>query len=196
MPSVSDPGYRLVDAAIAGEIPVTVLPGPSAVTTALALSGLPSARFSFEGFLPSQPAKRAAAYRALARERRTMVFFESPRRAAESLADAVAAFGPGRRAAVCRELTKTYEEVQRGPLAELAEWAAHKDVKGEVTVVIAGATPPRPEDAPEPPELARRVLLAEAAGLSRKEAMALVGESTGATRKMVYDAMVAAKHAP
>ena len=124
MPSVSDPGYTLVRAAIDAGIPVTSVPGPSAVTTALAVSGLPVDRFCFEGFLPRKAGERRSPLAALADERRTMVFFESPHRLADALADAAAAFGDAREAAVCRELTKTYEEIRRGPLAELAEWAA------------------------------------------------------------------------
>src|SRR3954451_4619481 len=123
MPSVSDPGYSLVRAAIEAGVPVTSVPGPSAVTTALAVSGLPSDRFCFEGFLPRKSGERRAALAALADERRTMVFFESPHRLADALVDAAAAFGEDRAAAVCRELTKTYEEIRRGPLAELAAWA-------------------------------------------------------------------------
>lgn len=193
MPSVSDPGYRLVAAAVDAQIPVTVLPGPSAVTTALALSGLPSDRFCFEGFLPREPGKRRSAYAALNREPRTMVFFESPKRIGGSLGDAAAAFGTDRPAAVCRELTKTYEEVRRGRLGELAGWA--KDgLLGEITVVIGGAPPLRPEDAPPPAELARRVAIGEAGGLTRKEAIAAVTAATGATRNTVFDALVAAKH--
>ncbi|SHN46392.1 16S rRNA (cytidine(1402)-2'-O)-methyltransferase [Cryptosporangium aurantiacum] len=195
MPSVSDPGYRLVTAAIAADIPVAVLPGPSAVTTALTLSGLPSDRFCFEGFLPSAPGKRKSAYAALAAEQRTMVFFESPRRIGSSLVDAAAAFGADRPAAVCRELTKTHEEVRRGTLGALAEWA--KDgLLGEVTVVISGAPPPRPEDAPDAAELARRVALAEASGVPRKEAMRAVAAAVGVPKSVVYDAVTAAKNDP
>ncbi|GAA3397482.1 16S rRNA (cytidine(1402)-2'-O)-methyltransferase [Cryptosporangium minutisporangium] len=192
MPSVSDPGYRLVAAAIAADIPVSVLPGPSAVTTAITLSGLPSARFCFEGFPPREPGKRRSTYAALASEPRTMVFFESPKRIGSSLADAVAAFGADRDAAVCRELTKTHEEVRRGTLGELADWA--KDgLLGEITVVIAGAPPPRAEDAPDAAELARRVALAEAGGVPRKEAMRAVATAVGVSRSVVYDAVQAAK---
>jgi 16S rRNA (cytidine1402-2'-O)-methyltransferase len=140
MPLVSDPGYRLVAACIAEGLPVTCLPGPSAVTTALALSGLPSERFCFEGFAPRKRSARREWFATLATERRTCVFFESPRRLGACLADAVDELGPSRRAAVCRELTKVHEEVVRGSLAELAEWAAD-GVLGEITVVLAGATP-------------------------------------------------------
>jgi 16S rRNA (cytidine1402-2'-O)-methyltransferase len=139
MPSVSDPGYTLVRAAIDAGVAVTSVPGPSAVTTALAVSGLPVDRFCFEGFLPRKGGERRSALAALAAERRTMVFFESPHRLADALTDAAAAFGETRQAAVCRELTKTYEEIRRGPLVELAAWAA-EGVRGEITLVVAGAT--------------------------------------------------------
>src|SRR4051794_7319074 len=139
MPSVSDPGYTLVRAAIEAGIPVTSVPGPSAVTTALAVSGLPCDRFCFEGFLPRRGGERRSRLAGLADERRTMVFFESPHRLADALGDASAAFGPSREAAVCRELTKTHEEIRRGPLSELAAWAA-EGVRGEITLVVAGAS--------------------------------------------------------
>ncbi|HEX5510230.1 MAG TPA: 16S rRNA (cytidine(1402)-2'-O)-methyltransferase, partial [Actinomycetales bacterium] len=139
MPSVSDPGYRVVDAAVRADVPVTAVPGPSAVLTALALSGLPTDRFCFEGFLPRKAGERRNVLAELAEERRTMVFFEAPHRLDATLAAMVEAFGPDRRAAVCRELTKTYEEVRRGPLTELAAWAAG-DVRGEITIVVDGAT--------------------------------------------------------
>ncbi|WP_067968046.1 16S rRNA (cytidine(1402)-2'-O)-methyltransferase [Mycolicibacter icosiumassiliensis] len=140
MPLISDPGYRLVSACAEAGLPVTCLPGPSAVTTALALSGLASERFCFEGFAPRKQAARRAWLAALADERRTCVFFESPRRLADCLRDAVDELGGQRRAVVCRELTKTHEEVLRGTLAELADWAVD-GVLGEITVVLAGATP-------------------------------------------------------
>src|SRR5215210_1348688 len=162
MPSVSDPGYSLVRAAVDAGVPVTSVPGPSAVTTALAVSGLPVDRFCFEG----------------------------PHRLADALTDAVAAFGPARAAAVCRELTKTHEEVRRGPLADLAAWAAD-GVRGEITLVVAGATA-------EPVELsaaklAAAVAVEEAAGASRKDAIRAVVTRTGLPRRTVYDAVVTAK---
>src|SRR6516225_8674032 len=138
MPGVSDPGYRLVAAAAAAGLRVTVLPGPSAVTAALAVSGLPSDRFCFEGFPPRRAGERARRFASLAAEPRTMVFFESPHRLAGTLAGLVAEFGPDRRAVACRELTKTYEEIRRGTLAELAGWAT-AGVRGEITLVVAGA---------------------------------------------------------
>ncbi|WP_029430876.1 16S rRNA (cytidine(1402)-2'-O)-methyltransferase [Blastococcus sp. URHD0036] len=190
MPSVSDPGYTLVRAAIEAGIPVTSVPGPSAVTTALAVSGLPVDRFCFEGFLPRKGGERRSLLASLAGERRTMVFFESPHRLADALADAAGAFGAGREAAVCRELTKTYEEIRRGPLAELVEWAA-EGVRGEITLVVAGA----PEVAVElsAAELAAEVAAEEAAGATRKDAIRAVVVRTGLPRRTVYDAVVAAK---
>jgi 16S rRNA (cytidine1402-2'-O)-methyltransferase len=190
MPSVSDPGYTLVRAALEAGVPVTSVPGPSAVTTALAVSGLPVDRFCFEGFLPRRGGERRSALAALAGERRTMVFFESPHRLAATLADAAAAFGEDRPAAVCRELTKTHEEVRRGGLAELAAWAAD-GVRGEITVVVGGAT-----DGPvalAPADLAAAVAAEEAAGATRKEAIRAVVVRTGLPRSTVYDAVLAAK---
>ncbi|BBU21505.1 16S rRNA (cytidine(1402)-2'-O)-methyltransferase [Mycobacterium xenopi] len=139
MPLISDPGYRLVVACIDAGVPVTCLPGPSAVITALAVSGLPSEKFCFEGFAPRRQAARRAWLASLADERRTCVFFESPRRLAACLRDAVEQLGGARRAAVCRELTKVHEEVVRGSLNELVKWA-EGGVLGEITVVLAGAT--------------------------------------------------------
>lgn len=189
MPSVSDPGFRLVAAAAAEDLPVTCLPGPSAVTTALAVSGLPSDRFCFEGFLPRKAGERRARLLDLVGERRTTVFFEAPHRLGACLADLVAVLGPTRRGVVCRELTKTYEEVRRGTLAELAERFSG-EVRGEVTVVLAGAEPVVAET---PEELARLVSVREAAGEPRKEAIAGVARETGVPRREVYDAVVAAK---
>jgi len=188
MPSVSDPGYTLVRAAIEAGIEVTSVPGPSAVTTALAVSGLPCDRFSFEGFLPRRGRRTALA--PLATERRTMVFFESPHRLADALGDCAAVFGADRPAAVCRELTKTHEEVRRGSLASLAEWAA-EGVRGEITLVVAGA-PAGPVDL-TPAELAAEVAAEEAAGATRKDAIRTIVERTGQPRRVVYDAVVAAK---
>jgi 16S rRNA (cytidine1402-2'-O)-methyltransferase len=190
MPSVSDPGYTLVRAAIEADVPVTSVPGPSAVTTALAVSGLPVDRFCFEGFLPRRGGERRSALLGLADERRTMVFFESPHRLAATLADAAAAFGDDRPAAVCRELTKTHEEVRRGGLAELATWAAD-GVRGEITLVVAGA-PDRPV-ALAPADLAAAVAVEEAAGATRKDAIRAVVVRTGLPRSTVYDAVLAAK---
>lgn len=190
MPSVSDPGYTLVRAAIDAGVDVTSVPGPSAVVTALAVSGLPVDRFCFEGFLPRKGGERRSRLTALADERRTMVFFESPHRLADALADAAVAFGPAREAAVCRELTKTHEEVRRGPLSSLVEWAAD-GVRGEITLVVAGASPEPVELSPA--ELAALVAGEEAAGATRKDAIRAVVTRTGLSRRTVYDAVVAAK---
>jgi 16S rRNA (cytidine1402-2'-O)-methyltransferase len=192
MPSVSDPGFRLVAAAAAEDLPVSCLPGPSAVTTALAVSGLPSDRFCFEGFLPRKGGERRARLEGLAAERRTAVFFEAPHRLGECLADMAAVLGADRRAVVCRELTKTHEEVRRGSLAELAERFSG-EVLGEVTVVVEGA--PEPVVSSTPEELARLVAVREASGEPRKEAIAGVARELGVPRREVYDAVVAAKAA-
>lgn len=191
MPSVSDPGFRLVTAAVAAGVRVTAVPGPSAVLTALALSGLPVDRFCFEGFLPRKGGERARALAANAAEPRTMVYFEAPHRLGETLTAMADAFGADRPAAVCRELTKTYEEVRRGPLGELAAWAA-EGVRGEITVVVAGAAPKRAEDT-TPGELAALVAAREAAGEHRKAAIAAVATETGVPKRTVFDAVVAAK---
>jgi 16S rRNA (cytidine1402-2'-O)-methyltransferase len=190
MPSVSDPGYRLVVAAVEAGIGVTALPGPSAVTTALAVSGLPVDRFCFEGFLPRKSGERRRALAALAREARTLVFFEAPHRLAATLADLAEAFGAERPAAVCRELTKTYEEVRRGELAELAEWAGG-DVRGEITLVVAGA--PEVVAASDAGTLAAEVAVRVEAGQDRKDAIAEVARVIGVPKREVFDAVVAAK---
>jgi 16S rRNA (cytidine1402-2'-O)-methyltransferase len=190
MPSVSDPGYRLVTAAAEAGLVVTSLPGPSAVTTALAVSGLPVDRFCFEGFLPRKAGDRRRALAALAGEPRTMVFFEAPHRLAETLADMAAILGGDRLAAVCRELTKTYEEVRRGGLGELAGWA-RGDVRGEITLVVAGA--PATADDVNPAELAAEVAAREDAGQVRKDAIADVARLRGLPKRVVFDAVVAAK---
>ncbi|MBF6482677.1 16S rRNA (cytidine(1402)-2'-O)-methyltransferase [Nocardia otitidiscaviarum] len=190
MPSVSDPGYRMVAACVERELPITCLPGPSAVTTALALSGLPVERFCFDGFPPRKSGQRKEWLRTLATEPRACVFFEAPHRLADCLADAVEILGPQRRAAVCRELTKTYEEVVRGTLAELAAWAVD-GVRGEITVVLEGAQPV--SAAPE--DLVERVEGLAAKGLRLKDACAEVAATTGASRKELYDAVLAARSA-
>lgn len=193
MPSVSDPGYRLVAAAVEKDIRVTAVPGPSAVLTALALSGLPVDRFCFEGFLPRKAGERLTRLKEVAEERRTLVYFEAPHRLDDTLAAMAEAFGADRRAAVCRELTKTYEEVRRGPLAELAEWAA-AGVRGEITVVVEGA-PDRGAQDVSAEELVRRVRVREEAGERRKEAIAAVAAQAGLPKREVFDAVVAAKNA-
>jgi 16S rRNA (cytidine1402-2'-O)-methyltransferase len=189
MPSVSDPGYRLVRAAIDAGIPVTAAPGPSAVTTALALSGLPSDRFCFEGFPPRKPAERRARLATLAGEPRTLVFFEAPHRVAGTLADLAGTFGADRPAALCRELTKTYEEVLRLPLGELAARAAEDPPRGEITLVVAGApvaAAVRPADA----DLLAEVARLEADGTGRRDAIAAVARSHGLPRREVYNLVV------
>jgi 16S rRNA (cytidine1402-2'-O)-methyltransferase len=186
MPSVSDPGFRLVAACVAGGLRVTCLPGPSAVTTALALSGLPCERFCFEGFAPRKDGERRRFFAALVDEPRTAVFFESPHRIAATLALAAEVLGGERRAAVCRELTKPYEEVRRGGLAELAEWAAG-GVRGEITVVLAGAQPRRPEDLGV---LVERVGELVDGGARLKDAAGEVAAAAGVSRKKLYDAVL------
>jgi 16S rRNA (cytidine1402-2'-O)-methyltransferase len=193
MPGISDPGYRVVSAAVAAGARVTVLPGPSAVTAALAVSGLPTDRFCFEGYPPRKPGERARRFAALAADPRTMVFFESPRRTAATLSELAAALGPARRAVVCRELTKTYEEVRRGPLGELAGWAQARPVLGEITLVVAGA----PDDGPRrtPAEAAEEVARRAGAGEARKAAISAVAQESGLPRRAVYDAVIARKNA-
>ena len=190
MPGISDPGYRLVSAAAEAGFAVSVLPGPSAVTAALAASGLPTDRFCFEGFLPRKAGERARRLAALRDERRTMVFFESPRRLARTLAEMAEVFGPERRAVVCRELTKTHEEIRRGTLTELAQWA-ESGVLGEITLVVAGAVPSSSGDTNT---AAAKVAAAEQAGSTRKEAITLVAAELGLPRRDVYDAVIRAKN--
>jgi 16S rRNA (cytidine1402-2'-O)-methyltransferase len=184
MPSVSDPGYRLVAAALEAGIEVTSVPGPSAVLTALAVSGLPVDRFCFEGFLPRKAGERSRRLAALADEQRTMVFFEAPHRTGATLAAMAAAFGGDRPAAVCRELTKTHEEVVRNGLGALATWAAD-GVRGEVTLVVQGAPEQGPIDDPE--TLVSLVAAAEAGGATRKDAIAEVARRAGVPKREVYD---------
>lgn len=188
MPTVSDPGYRVVAAAVAEGLDVTCAPGPSAVLAALALSGLATDRFCFEGFPPRKPGERARALRALAHEPRTMVFFEAPHRLAVTLEAMTEAFGPDRPAAVCRELTKTYEEVVRGPLAELAEWA-REDVRGEIVVVVAGA-PPREASLDA---VVGEVLARVESGERLKDAVRELARSSGIGQRELYAAALAAK---
>ena len=189
MPSVSDPGYRVVVAAVEAGVRVTAVPGPSAVLTALAVSGLPVDRFCFEGFLPRKAGERSRRLTELSREPRTMVFFEAPHRTAEMLTAAAEVLGADRRGVVCRELTKTYEEVVRGGLGELASWAT-EGVRGEVTIVIAGAT------ADPVGELAAAVTQVQALvndGVRLKQAVADVATETGVRKNALYDAVLAAR---
>ena len=188
MPAVSDPGFRIVQAAIEEGIRITAVPGPSAVLTALAISGLPTDRFCFEGFVSRKPGERRRALAALAREPRTMVFFEAPHRLADFLADARDALGEERPAAVCRELTKTYEEVVRGGLGELAQWATG-EVRGEITVVVAGASGPAVSAADAVAEVLARV----EAGERLKPAVAEVAAAAGLGKNELYEAALAAR---
>jgi len=184
MPSVSDPGYRLVAAAVEADVLVTAVPGPSAVLTALAVSGLPVDRFCFEGFLPRKAGERARRLAALAAEERTMVFFEAPHRTEVALAAMADAFGADRAAAVCRELTKTHEEVRRGPLGALVDWAA-EGVRGEVTIVVSGASPTAASAEPE--DLRAAVAALEGDGMTRKDAIAEAARRAGVPKREVYD---------
>jgi 16S rRNA (cytidine1402-2'-O)-methyltransferase len=187
MPSVADPGYRLVAACVEAGHDVTALPGPSAALTALAVSGLPVHRFCFEGFLPRKSGDRARALAELSAEPRTMIFFEAPRRTAETLRAMVEAFGPDRRAALCRELTKTHEEVVRDTLAGLVAWVGAQEhgVRGEVTLVVEGGKPVEFDD----DGLRQLVAAAEARGLTRKDAIVEVAQSTKVRRRAVYEAV-------
>jgi len=188
MPTVSDPGYGLVAAAAERGVTVTVIPGPSAVVTALAVSGLPTDRFTFEGFLPRKPGERRSTLAALSAEPRTMVFFESPARLAATLGDMAGAFGASRRAAVCRELTKLFEEIRRGGVADLAAWAA-EGVKGEIVVVVEGAEP----RAVSPDDALAQVQALVAAGVRLKDACAEVAAATGLRSRDLYQAALAAR---
>lgn len=188
MPTVSDPGFHLVQAAVAGGVDVTIIPGPSAVVSALAVSGLPTDRFTFEGFLPRKQGDRLRVLRELVRERRTMVFFESPNRLEASLANIASAFGDDRLVAVCRELTKLYEEVRRGTAASLVEWAA-AGVKGEIVLVVAGA---------EALEVTLEVGVAQVQelvsdGTRLKDAAAAIADATGLSKRDLYEAALAAR---
>ncbi len=194
MPSVSDPGYRLVAAAVEADIHVTAVPGPSAVLTALAVSGLPVDRFCFEGFLPRKAGERSRRLAGLAGEERTMVFFEAPHRTHATLAAMATAFGDDRAAAVCRELTKTHEEVRRGPLASLVAWAEER-VRGEVTLVVSGAVPVAAVAA-DPDAYRSAVADLEASGTPRKDAILQVARLAGVPKREVYDAVHVARSGP
>ena len=195
MPSVSDPGYRLVADAVAAGITVTIVPGPSAVLAALAVSGLPVDRFCFEGFLPRKGGERGTRLAQLAAEPRTMVFFEAPHRIEASLRAMAESFGADRSAAVCRELTKTYEEVKRGGLGELADWAA-EGLRGEITIVVSGASESEQREASglvTADDWVAAVAAREADGEDRKTAIGAVAKEAGVPRREVYAAVVAAK---
>ena len=188
MPTISDPGFRLMRDAIAEGIEVSVIPGPSAVTMSVALSGLPTDRFSFEGFPPRTAGARLATFEKLRFEERTMVFFEAPHRLADSLIDAVNVFGADRLGAICREMTKRYEETIRGNLGELSAWATANEVLGEITLVVAGAV--TDSASLTAADMVARVREFEAAGMDRKSAIATVAEEFGIAKRLVYAAVV------
>lgn len=188
MPTISDPGFRLTRDAIALNIPVVVIPGPSAPTMALALSGLATDRFTFEGFLSRSAGARQSHLESLRFEERTMIFFEAPHRITECLTDAVATFGGDRQAAICREMTKTYEETVRGSLDELLAWSTSKEILGEITMVIAGV--PAGSATKTADEMVARVREFESAGMDRKEAIATVAKEFELPKKVVYAAVV------
>ena len=188
MPTISDPGFRLMRDAIAEGIEVSVIPGPSAVTIAVALSGLPTDRFSFEGFPPRTAGARLATFEKLRFEERTMVFFEAPHRLIDSLLDCVNVFGPDRQAAICREMTKRYEETIRGNLKELSTWATNNEVLGEITLVIAGAV--IDSASLTAADMVARVREFESAGMDRKGAIATVADEFGIAKRLVYAAVV------
>jgi 16S rRNA (cytidine1402-2'-O)-methyltransferase len=191
MPGISDPGYRLVRAAIENNIKIKVLPGPSAVTTALLLSGLPTDRFCFEGFAPRTSAARVNWFSELVEQPRTIIYFEAPHRITESLQDAISTFGADRQAVICREMSKQYEEVVRGSLNELLQWSEAKEILGEITVVVSGFNPQEREINQD--AIIENVLRYESSGMSRKEAMAEVAKSYGIAKRTVFDVMVAYK---
>ena len=188
MPTISDPGFRLTRDAIALNIPIVVIPGPSAPTMALALSGLATDRFTFEGFLSRSAGARQSHLESLRFEERTMIFFEAPHRITECLSDALETFGRERRAAICREMTKTYEETVRGTLAELLAWSISKEILGEITMVIAGV--PVGSAAKTADEMVARVREFESAGMDRKDAIATVAKEFDLPKKVVYAAVV------
>jgi 16S rRNA (cytidine1402-2'-O)-methyltransferase len=190
-PGISDPGYRLIRAALAENIQIKVLPGPSAVTTALLLSGLPTDRFCFEGFPPRTKGARSKWFKDLSQEERTIIFFEAPHRIVESLTDIAEAFGNDRTGAICREMSKQYEEVVRGSITELITWASSKEILGEITVVLEGFDPGSREFSVN--QLIKLVLAQEESGEGRKEAIALVAKENGVSKRVVFDAMVAYK---
>ena len=192
MPTVSDPGFKLVRAAVEANIPVEVLPGPSAVTTALALSGLPTDRFCFEGFVPRTQGARNRFFENLKFESRTIVFFEAPHRLLETLDVAAEILGEDRKAALCREMTKTYEETVRGNLAEIKSWASSKEILGEITIVISGAAEGAKEVSQQ--EIIDAVRKLEDVGMDRKEAIVAVSQELDLPKRDVFDAMVAAKN--
>ena len=192
MPTISDPGYVAASAVADADLPVTVIPGPSAALTALALSGLPTGRFTFEGFLARKGSERTRRLNSLAAEERTMIFYESPHRVAATLTDFARVFGGERRAVVCRELTKLHEETLRGTLNELADWAHKTQVRGEIVTVVAGAEPP---ETPQAQDIVSLVLERVDAGERLKNACAAVAAETGASKRELYEAALAARNA-
>ncbi len=191
MPTISDPGFRLMRDAIAAGIKVTVVPGPSAVTTAIALAGLPTDRFVFEGFSPRAQGARQRFFQNLRDEERTIVWFEAPHRLAESLQDALGVFGEKRRGAICREMTKKYEETIRAQLGELVKWSQENEVLGEITMVLEGSILDSTKKSSA--DLVARVSEYESAGMDRKEAIATVAEEFSVAKRLVFVAMVEAK---
>ena len=191
MPTISDPGFRLMRDAIAGGIPVAVIPGPSAVTTAIALAGLPTDRFVFEGFSPRTSGAREKFFENLRNEERTIVWFEAPHRLVDALEDAFAVFGPNRNGAICREMTKRYEETIRASLGELLSWAKNNEVLGEITMVLEGAPSNSAQVTSE--GMVSRVKEFEAAGMDRKSAIATVADEFSVAKRVVFAAMVDSK---
>ena len=192
-PGVSDPGYRLIRAAIEKNIEIKVLPGPSAPVTALLLSGAPTDRFCFEGFTPRTSGTRKAWFEDLAEEERTIIFFEAPHRLKESLVDACEVFGVNRMGAICREMTKTYEETIRGTLGELLAWSTDREILGEITIVLHGFDASTKSYSGD--ELVNLVLERESAGMSRKDAIGIVAKQLDLPKRQVFDALVAHKSA-
>jgi len=191
MPTISDPGFKLIRAAIGEGIALTVLPGPSAVTTAIALSGFPTDRFAFEGFAPRTSGAREKFYEALRFESRTTVFFEAPHRLVDSLATAEKVLGSDREICICRELTKQYEEIVRMSLGDAVKWSQSKEMLGEITIVLAGVE--AIAQAKSEAEIVARVKSLESVGMERKAAISAVADELGIPKRLIFDAMVAAK---
>jgi 16S rRNA (cytidine1402-2'-O)-methyltransferase len=189
MPTISDPGFVLVRAMVQADVPISIIPGPSAVLSALAVSGLPTARFTFEGFLPRKSGERRELFKALLSEKRTMVFFESPNRLADSIADAMAVFGAEHQASVSRELTKKFEETVRGTLAELLEWAK-TEPKGEMVLVLAGQSQTQVSDLVGLVEIVEAL---RATGKSLKDSVAVVAELAQVSKSDLYDQTIASR---
>ena len=190
-PGISDPGYRLIRVAVEHGIDIQVLPGPSAVTTALLLSGLATDRFCFEGFAPRTSGARQSWYEKLSDEERTIIFFEAPHRLQESLTDALAILGPDRQAAICREMTKTYEETIRGSISDVLAWSVNREILGEITIVLEGFDPS--SQSYTATQLVELVRARETAGESRKDAISAIAKELNLPKRTVFDAMVGAK---